>query len=266
MGLIQKLGKITKSVIARYTLAGLIGFGAMSPVVHAQEKTTPTTYEQQIKVDETEQDKNSKDAFVDVKYKTKYVGATGGVCVNNPVIQTTIGTNTDRFSVDVWTNYDTKTKKISEVDIGLNVPFETDKINGNLYVGYFILPNTDIPESLETGVTLAPKNMPLDLSLYAGQIFGEDSGHGQRFKGSVGKTFGLGENTNLSLEGNLTYLNKYFSEKKGFSHATGTASINYNLTKNLKLSSSVSYQEPMGNFRESLENELYGSVGINAKF
>lgn len=265
MGLIQKLGEITKSAVARYTLAGLMGFGAMTPVVYAQEKDIPTAYEQKIEVSKTEQNK-TKDAFVDVKYKTKYIGATGSTCVDNPVIQTTVGVNTDRFSVDVWTNYDTRTGKVTEVDPELNVPFETDKIDGNIYVGYFTLPNTDIPESLETGVTIAPKNIPLDISLYAGQIFGEDSGHGQRFKGSVGKTIELIKGIKLSLEGNLTYRDNYFSEEKGFSHATGTASINYDLTKNIALSSSVSYQEPIGKFKDSLENELYGDVGININF
>ena len=289
MGLIQKLGKITKSVIARYTLAGLIGFGAMPQVIYASEKETPTNYEQQIEVSETEQNNSSDNPghdkevrkitedrgyWVEVVGKTKRMSSTSGSVVDkDPVLQSTVGIDMGNYSFDVWNNYSTAKGKIDEVDIGATwTPkvLQNDYVNTTLNGGlFFILEPKDCPLIGQVKATFSPKaKLPVDVSASLRQLFGEgnDYEYGNSLQVRVGKSFDLGDKLSASLNVDGYLNNKYLSEKKGLSHVTGTASINYNLTKNINLSSSVSYQEPIGNFRESLENELYGSVGVNAKF
>ena len=202
---------------------------------------------------------------------SKYVCGNGAISVDNTTAKFIPNLNLGkRISFDVFTAYDFKKDKVIEVSPEINVDaIRTKHLNASLYAGLFTFPNVSGPNAGEVGITLTPTlpdYMPLDTNIYAGQIFGKGSSHGQLIKTYLGKSFSPLEKLSLSLGAKLIFNNNYFSDKSGFSHVNGIVGMSYQLGENLNISANINRQEPVGKFKDSLTRETYGGIAVTNSF
>ncbi len=216
--------------------------------------------------------------FIKTTYRTRYIGATGGVGSNgHPVIQNVIGADLAKknwnIRLDLWTNFDLVEDKINEADpeVYITTPSVNLPVVGHVTPSFYgvlgTFPNTDSHNTGEGGLNISFDDSFLNPNFYIGQTFGKNSGHGRILKGTLSKTLHLvKEYLNLSLRGTLTYNNGYFTERNNFSHACVEAGVTYRPTKNLEFTLSGYYQKPFGKFKKDLDNESVLSLGAGYSF
>lgn len=203
-----------------------------------------------------------------VTNKNMFVGMNfGNDYMNQPYVE--VGNND--FSFGTWANFDIKQNKAIEVDYYLNAKknIELSKdvnlgLTGTL--AYYTFPNTTFSDAKELKVDASLITPPANISLNAGKVFGDygDSWHaGLKASKDLDMSF-ISDKLSASIDAELFYNNKYFSENSGLSHLREGANINYMLTPGTSVSLTGNIQQRLNDsFKDYVFNETYFSLSLN---
>jgi len=206
------------------------------------------------------------DAYVMSGWHSKYLGMYGFSVTDTPVIQSDVGFSIGKVNYDTWSNYDLKREKLTEVDTTLSTSFKLGKFNIAPQVIYFNSPSKDFNDSIELGARVSTANLPVNLSLYGGQIFGTGIAQGQAFDLEASKSFNLTDKLSVNVQGDLWYYHGYWVKSDGFSHASAKLSLNYNIGKGFSTSAYVKAQKELNSFGGTFkDNSAYG-ISVTKKF
>ncbi len=206
------------------------------------------------------------DVYADVSYQSKYLGTFGFTISDKPVSQNDFGFSLGRLNYNLWANFDVASGKPNEVDNQLSLSLSTKYVNIQPDVLYFTFPNTQIPDSVTTGIALSSKDLPIDLKLYGVQAFSGISQEGRLYQFTAGKTFKLNEEINMRVYSNVTYNEHYFNKGNGFSHVAGGIDVSYNLGKGFTFTGSVRGQEYIDSLGGTFKDNWVWGLNLNKKF
>ena len=262
---------IPKKLNNRLATLGIAGLLAITPVssAWAEEQYENTQAKEKAKIEEVKVEKYSPKVFGSVDFKNKYIGGSGKQFGDGDVTQVTAGVDLGKINLGVWGNYNRVGKKINETVSFVNVPIERKNFSLNIYGEIFSYPNSDFKENGKVEISISPKGLPLDLSVYAGQGFtnGLSEEAGRIFKLYLGKSIPVWKDIRFTPSVVLTARNEYFGSKTGISHGKLEGCLRIPLGKNLGLNLNSGYQHPIdeGKFPK-VKNELTTGIGLSVKY
>lgn len=187
---------------------------------------------------------------VNSRLKSNYT-AMGFLVHDNPVVQTDVTVKSNaltELSGNIWTNYDTKTGTMSEVDFSATY---SKPISDNLLLNVggvhyeFDWGKLPFNDAQDIGIWLTTQNLPLDFTFKADQIFGNGSGHGRNYALSVSKSLDLGKGVSISAGADVNYNEHYFNSNTGLAYTSGTIGLNADLGKGFSLNAGYYKQFPL---------------------
>lgn len=206
------------------------------------------------------------DVYADVSYQSKYLGTYGFSILPTPVSQNDVGFSYGPVNYNLWGNIDLEKSQMTEVDNQLSLSLSTKHFDIRPDVMYFTFPNQTIPDAISTGVGISSKGLPLDLKLYGVQAFNSISHEGRLYQFTAGKTFKLGEQTNIRTYSNITYNEHYFNPTDGFSHVAGGLDVICNLGKGYTLTGSVRGQKHIDSHGGIFKDNWVWGLNLNKSF
>lgn len=207
----------------------------------------------------------AQDKFVNIAYKTKTI-LSGFTHVDNPSLQKEFGFKTNKFNTKLWTNYDLKNNAVSEVDFHFYFPLNESI---GIYAGYFTFPNRDLrglPEledAQEAGVNVS-KGI---FSVYASGLHWQE-GIGRIVKVTVEKELELSDKVSIKPSARIVWNNKYFNDKKGFSHGYAKLEGAWKIGNGYSVKGEIIYQKALSpkKFGETFKTMFYGGIILQKNF
>ncbi len=227
-------------------LAAIVGASSFMHSVKAEEQHTNqiSTKSSSEKVKDDQKQPLIKDVYIETGWHSEYLGSYGFSITPTPVIQSSLGFSVDRVNFSLWSNYDPK-QGLTELDPGISATWETKYLKITPQFNVFTFPSVSKTIDDSLGLTLQTKHLPLDVSLFGVQAFGEGSHAGRLFQLSLGKTLPLtfvSKRLTLGVATTITYNDHYFVRGNGFSVVSTGVNANYDLGKGYSVSSGVRAQ------------------------
>lgn len=197
----------------------------------------------------------------DVSYTSRYVAKDGSLLSKGSTIQPHINICLEKLALDLWGNYDSKEKKLNELDITLDYTRPlTKSLDLSLGYTYFHYPTNFLNETQEVCAGLSYSGNPLNANVFAYRDFVDSKGTLILF--GLGKTFNL-EKVKISPNVKLGYNAKYFQENSGFSHLDFGLRLNIPIGEHYSLSPFINHQIRL---RKEFKDITYGGFALIKEF
>lgn len=191
----------------------------------------------------------------------------------NPAIQPSVGITYGDFGINLWSDYNTKTKEAAETDLTLNYVFSMDKLSFDIGYIYFGLDNATDTQEIYIS---AAYNMFLSPSLTVYYDF--DEGDGTFIVASIGHDLAVGDDMTLSLGASASYnADSAYSigTYNDFHNADISAALSIPINKDISITPMIAYSTDLSNDAEAAieglsadtESEfIYGGVNLALSF
>lgn len=182
------------------------------------------------------------------------------------------GTEKSRMTYSFWSNFDTKTRQIVEIDqtIGYtkNIMInERENLSIQPALAYYTFPNGTMHDCQEAYIK-AEYSGRINARIRFGKAFGRDSGKGHIISASISKTMNLTDRLSSTINLGGVYNSRYFApDCQGISHFEGTISTSYAPSAHIGMNVSWTGQKRISKSFESLvRNESYWKMGMTYSF
>lgn len=206
--------------------------------------------------------------WVSTDVKSNYTGSGFGMSFGDfPVIQTDVGVNVGKGSIDVWTNYDSDLNKVNEHDVTFAYPVSMKDLTAKLSGIYLTFPRTTFKDAVCAEVTLSHAKLP-GVSLTVDKCWSPGSGNGYSAKLAYDKSVPINEKTSLNFGIAAIANSRLYTGTTGPAVIAGSIGLSKNITKNLSVRASARYQSPIdnGKFGNTFRTRKTFGVGFNYNF
>lgn len=222
-------------------------------------------------------------SYISNTWKSQYIGSRSGqvfVDAKNGVLQSAAGVNTKFGTVEYWQNLSLDDATIAEFDLSYTSPsLKLGKLE--LSSAFLAYKYPDFPFGKRDGWdyesdSIVKYSGALDVKLMGGVLFMQDRGScGAVGRAVVGKTFSIGKDlsenpvikgTKATLEGSVTYKERFFNEDQGFSHYTLSGRLEVPVTKNFTFSPGVMYNGIINSFDGKLKPAIVPCISGTWRF
>lgn len=215
---------------------------------------------QQAKAQDTE-------TSMTLSLRNKSVLQTGFMPSEKPAIQYSANVKNKKWSLNIWADYTINLSQLREINFSMNVPLvKKEKIKLEAYLGYFTFPGMRIPDAQETGLSLTLSQLPIDISLYVGKLYGKNSGNGFAGKLQFSKDIDITDKLTLSGKARFGFNDNYFTNDVGFTHAVLTLGAAYKLNKSTQINLDVNVQRAINDFNGIFKNVVYDGLSVTKRF
>ncbi|HVY01788.1 MAG TPA: hypothetical protein VHA12_03430 [Candidatus Nanoarchaeia archaeon] len=210
----------------------------------------------------------SPSGWISTDVKNNYTGAGFGMAFGDyAVVQTDVGVNVGKGSLDVWTNYDSNLKRINEHDLTFAYPVGVKDLTAKLSGIYLTFPGTSFKDAVCAEATLSHSKLP-GVSLTLDKCWSPGSGNGYSAKIAYDKSIPLSASTSLDF-GLAAIANSHlYTDATGPAVVATSIGLSKQLTKNLSIKASARYQSPVdnGKFGNTFRTRKTFGIGFNYNF
>lgn len=222
-------------------------------------------------------DEIKKSGYASVDVMSNYVWR-GQKLSDSSAIQPSVGINYGAFGMNIWSNYDTDKKEITETDITLSFTHSINKLALSGGFIYYALEGTNDTQELFIS---AAYDMLLNPSLTV--YYDYDEGKGAFIVVGMGHTFPVSKDIGIKLGATASYniRNKVMGldgdgkRFTNFYNAELSTSMGISVYKNITVTPKIAYSFPLSNDAKAAiksisydgkKNILYGGINLTLNF